>query len=92
MPYRISRPAHGQTVGRCIRLGWAVILTCDSGHSARWNVARLAEDFAPEVTLDQIAERLTCKVCGSRDGSLDIRHDRAVTLARDIAAKEADGR
>lgn len=61
-------------------------MACANGHSARWNVERLAEDFAPETTLEQIAERLVCKVCGAKDGQMTIFPDAGASQARDIEA------
>ncbi|MFZ5719181.1 MAG: hypothetical protein ACOY5Y_06905 [Pseudomonadota bacterium] len=92
MAYRVYNSALGRTVGLCARLGWAVHLCCANGHSARWNPARLAEDFHPDVILDDIAARLTCKVCGATEGSLDIFQDVAFTQARDIARFEESGK
>jgi hypothetical protein len=88
MPYRLENEALRKTIGQCLERGWAVHLCCANGHSARWNVARLAEDFAPDATLEEIAERLVCKACGAKEGSLTIRQDVAFTQARDIAAFE----
>jgi hypothetical protein len=95
MPYSVDNEALRKTIGQCLEHGWAVHIVCEHKHSVRWNVAELAERFAPGVRLEDIAERLVCKAapfggepCNSTNGSLTIRQDVAFTQARDIVAFE----
>lgn len=46
----------------------------------------MRDKFAPEITLEQIAERLVCKTCGSRDGSLTILQDPTSRQGGDMTA------
>lgn len=99
MPYDLHPPAQNRTVGLCVERSWAVHVACANGHGRRWNVAALAEQFAPGVTLEAIAERLVCRAlledgteCGCRDGALNIFQDTAYTQRRDLEAFEAANR
>lgn len=84
MPFQIANEARGRTVETCHRLAWKVIVGCDNGHSTTWRANDLPEMFPPQTTLEQVAERLVCKVCGSTDGSLGIQQDTGAQQARDV--------
>lgn len=89
MPFRLGNAARNRTVGLCVEKAWEVVFACDNGHGGRFGAAELAR-FAPETTLEQIAERLVCSTCGARSGSLDIRQDAAALRDRDVARYEAE--
>lgn len=72
-------------MAECVRCCWGILFACENRHVGRFGAEELARRFDPEVTLEQIAERLVCSKCGGRDGSLTIEQDHAATSARDIA-------
>lgn len=84
MPYHLHNEAQNRTVGLCIECGWQVRFACENGHGGGFTVAELRDRFAPAVTLEQIAARLVCATCGSRDGDLTVRQDPAARLGRDM--------
>jgi hypothetical protein len=91
MPYALDRPAERRTVSLCHRLSWGVLIGCEQGHATRIGPNDLAERFPGGTTLEAIAARLVCSVCGSRDGRLGIYQDGAEASRRDLerVAREA---
>lgn len=84
MSFRLSNEARNRTVEMCARLFWQLEFACENGHSGRIGSQDLLARFPAGVTLEQIAERLVCKTCGSRDGSLTIGQDVSASSAREI--------
>lgn len=92
MAFALDNPARGRTVRLCVEKCWQVLFACKNAHSGGFTVAQLADRFAPEVTLEQIAERLRCTRCGANEGMLTILQDPDATRTRDLAKYEEDVR
>lgn len=86
--FQIHNEAFGKTVRQCVECSWQVRVACENGHSRVWNANEIGQAFPLDVTLNDIAERLRCKVCGSAEGSLTIRNDIGETQRRDIERSE----
>lgn len=75
MAFALHNPAVGRTVGLCLDCGWKLVFACDAGHRGQWGRADLSAKFSRDVTLEAIAERLTCATCGLKTGGLALMQD-----------------
>lgn len=82
--YEVHNPARGKTVGQCVDLCWQVRIACENGHGGGWRAVELGAAFPREATLDAIAARLKCSVCGSTSGGLTILNDTGEAQRRDL--------
>lgn len=56
------------TLGECVERGWALRANCGvCRRSVKWGRDELSR-FPPGVTLDDLAARMRCGVCGAVDG------------------------
>lgn len=90
--FQVHNEAIGRTVGECVAYSWKVQFACANGHGGGWSANEIGLRFAADVTLDDIAERLVCKFCGSKEGALTIRNDGGELQRRNIEAYEAKRR
>jgi hypothetical protein len=87
-------PCRHQTIALCIEKSWALTVRCNGcDHMTTWWVRDLRTRFANSLgaTLDELAARLKCERCGSRDGWIATRNDAGALQARDLerfAAKD----
>lgn len=82
--FQVHNEAVSKTVGACIDNSWRVSFACENGHSGGWSAGEIGGVFPRAVLLDDIAERLVCKTCGSKEGSLTILNDTGEQQRRDI--------
>jgi len=71
MPYRLTSGSPTMTVADVADRNWITIIGCGiREHAVRYTASELVEKFPPAATLGQLAERLICPHCGSRDGRI----------------------
>jgi hypothetical protein len=92
MVFSLSNEARGRTVAECHRLSWEVRFACDNGHGGRIGADELPQRFPPETRLEDIAQRLVCSQCRSREGGLTIFQDNGAQARRDHARFKASGK
>lgn len=69
---------------------WLAVVGCENGHSVTWRGAELVQRFPVDATIGDVADRLRCTVCGSRDGLIGFLQDNSPGAVTHI--READAR
>lgn len=67
------------TIGLCAEKGWMILLTCTkcghSGGSGALIAWKDLDDYPPQMTMRQLAERATFSQCGHKGAWVDFRQD-----------------
>jgi len=65
------------TIRQCLERQWDISIHCDvCSRRARWTAAELRA-LPPDATLDDLAKRLRCNVCGATEGVLSTLNGRS---------------
>lgn len=85
MPFRILPTQAPRTVADIDKLCWLTVIGCENGHSASLTGPELIARFPAEAVIGDIAERLVCSVCGSKEGSIGFIQERSERARRKMA-------
>jgi hypothetical protein len=88
MPYRFQGTPGNHTVSDIDRCCWLTVIGCDQGHSVSLTGPELVERFPADARIEDIAARLVCAVCGSKDGAYGFIQERSERARRKLARKD----